>query len=125
MIAEIAGISVNDLVTAAKIVGAIVAIVAGLAAISRFRPVRWFWSRLIGEPVGMFFRAQVEAVVNPAFDRASRALYDHTEFEHYENDRMRTAMIATSQRLEQIEISLDIVDRRLTSISQNNDRGNV
>lgn len=125
MIAEIGGITVEDLLTAAKIVGAIVAIVAGLAAISRFRPVRWLWSRLVGEPVGMFFRLQVEAVVNPAFDRASRALYDHTEFEHDENEKMRSAIVATMKRLEQIEISLDIVDRRLTSITQHNDRGNV
>lgn len=125
MIAEIGGITVEDLLTAAKIVGALTAIVAGLAAISRFRPVRWLWSRLVGEPVGMFFRAQVEAVVNPAFAKASRALYDHTAFEHDENEKMRAAIVATIKRLEQIEISLDVLDRRLTSITQNEQHGNV
>jgi hypothetical protein len=125
MIAQIWGVTVEDLLTAAKIVGATVAIVAGLAAISKFRPIQWLWCRLVGEPVGTFFRLQVEAVVNPPFASASRALYDHTEFEHDENEKMRAAIVSTMKRLEQIEISLDIVDRRLTSIGQHTQNGIV
>ena len=125
MMAEIWGITVEDLLTGAKIVGALTAIIAGLAAFTRFRPVHWIWNRLVGEPIALFFRTQVGAVVTPAFDRASQALYDHTEFEHGENERMRGAIVSTMKRLEQIDISLDIVDQRLTGITLQAEPGTI
>lgn len=61
--------------------GALLAVLGLLIALGRLRPLRWVWRRLVSEPFGTFFRAQVEQVVDPKIQAIRDDLSDHMRTE--------------------------------------------
>lgn len=51
------------LIDYAKFLGALATIVASIGALSRIRPVRWIVRTLVGDPLGGWFRREVDQAV--------------------------------------------------------------
>ena len=107
------GVSTEDLLTVAKIFTALTVIGTTIILVLRWKPTRWVFRRLVSEPVGAFFRTQVEEVVKPRFDRAAAALEAHTAFEHEEAGALRIAVEQTNRRLDGIEQRVTDLGNRL------------
>jgi hypothetical protein len=94
----------GPLLDAAKIVAALTVLVGAAAALSRSKPVRWVWRALVSQPVGQFFRAEVESTVGPRIDalhddlHAHRAtvLEAHTEMK----DQINAQSVAINERID-------------------------
>lgn len=53
------------LLSVGKLLGALVAVGVSLGTLAKFRPVRWVYANLIGNPVSRWFRGEVEEAVKP------------------------------------------------------------
>lgn len=105
------GISTDDLLVLAKVIGALTVIGGAVVAVSRFRPVRWIWRQIVSDPIGQFFRDQVHEATNEQFTRAAAALEAHTAYEHHSTEELRRTVEATNGRLDGIE-------RRVISLTE-------
>lgn len=104
------GVTTEDLVALAKLATALTVLITTLVLVLRWKPLRWVFRRLVSEPLGAFFRAQVREATDPQFARAEAALEAHTAYEHEEAAALRKAVEHTNVRL-------DGIDRRVTHLA--------
>jgi hypothetical protein len=67
----------RPLLDAGQVALALAAIVTTVGIVSRIRPVRWLWRRVVIDPAAGWFRDQVEEVVGPKIAAVHRRIDRH------------------------------------------------
>ena len=118
MIASLLGVSTEDLLALAKVLGALVVIGTAILGLFRLRGIRWIWARLVTDPLGSFFRAQVVSVTEPQFSAAARALEAHTAYEHSASEDLHRALLGAVVRIENLDERIDELADRVDRLSK-------